>query len=109
MIDFRYQYSLDSFVSFLYRAIERTPASEDVTERCGSLIFTIRLTIFRWVNRGLFERHKLIFCALLTFKLLQRGLLSETYNAGQYQFLLRGPIRTDVENPIADWLPNANW
>merc|ERR1719359_1438154 len=92
-----YQYSLDSFVTFLFKAIEKTEPSEDMKIRTATLISEIRMTIFRWVNRGLFERHKLIFCSMLTFALLKRGLLSEEYNGPQFQYLLRGPVRTDVE------------
>ena len=54
------------------------------------------MTIFKWVNRGLFERHKLIFCSMIAFRLLQRGLLSEEYNGPQFQFLLRGPVAGGV-------------
>merc|ERR1719281_399003 len=96
VIEHMYQFSLDSFVAYLYKAIDRTQPAEDVKERTILLMACIRLTIFRWVNRGLFERHKLIFCGMLTFRLLQRNLLKEEYVANQYQFLLRGPTRSDV-------------
>merc|ERR550537_1930005 len=109
IVEHMYQYSLGSFVTFLYKAIEKTEPSEDMKIRTASLISEIRMTIFRWVNRGLFERHKIIFCGLLTFRLLQRGLLGEEYNAQQFQFLLRSPQRLDVENPLTDWLPNTAW
>merc|ERR1719482_1232362 len=104
-----YQYSLDSFVTFLFKAIDKTEPSEDMSVRCASLITSIRMTIFKWVNRGLFERHKLIFCSMLAFRLLQRGLLAEEYIGNQFQYLLRGPVRTDVENPLPEWLPNTAW
>merc|ERR1740138_1887489 len=100
-----YQYSLDSFVTFLYKAIERTPPTEDLHERSLSLISTIRMTIFRWVNRGLFEAHKLIFCSMLTFKLFQLGRLQEEFNHSYFNYLLRGPVAIGVENPLSDWLP----
>merc|ERR1719311_782057 len=109
IVEHMYQYSLGSFVTFLYKAIEKTEPSDDMAIRGARLISEIRMTIFRWVNRGLFERHKIIFCGLLTFRLLQRGLLKEEYNAQQFQFLLRSPQRTDVENPLIEWLPNPAW
>jgi dynein heavy chain len=109
IMEHMYQYSLDSFVTFLFKAIEKAEPSDDMKVRCEGLIATIRMTIFRWVNRGLFERHKLIFCSMITFRLLQRGLLKEDYIGQQFQFLLRGPIRTDVENPLVEWLPNTAW
>merc|ERR550537_790783 len=109
IVEHMYQYSLGSFVTFLYKAIEKTEPSDDMAIRTASLIAEIRMVIFKWVNRGLFERHKIIFCGLITFRLLQRGLLKEEYNAQQFQFLLRSPQRLDVENPLIEWLPNTAW
>merc|ERR1719311_946654 len=109
IVEHMYQYSLGSFVTFLYKAIEKTEPSDDMKIRTASLISEIRMVIFKWVNRGLFERHKIIFCGILTFRLLQRGLLKEDYVGSQFQFLLRAPQRLDVENPLIDWLPNTAW
>merc|ERR1719160_973563 len=109
IVEHMYQYSLGSFVTFLYKAIEKTEPSDDMKIRTASLISEIRMVIFKWVNRGLFERHKIIFCGILTFRLLQRGLLKEDYVGSQFQFLLRAPQRLDVENPLNEWLPNTAW
>jgi len=109
VIEHMYQYSLDSFVRFLYKAIDKAEPSDDMQERCTILIKTIRMTIFRWVNRGLFERHKLIFCSMLAFRLFQLGQLSEEFNFSYFNFLMRGPSRSDIENPISEWLPNPAW
>lgn len=109
-IEHMYQYSLESFIGFLYKAIDRTPSNEDIELRTKDLISVIRMTVFRWVNRGLFESHKLIFCAMLTFKLFGLGKLAgEEFNASYFNFLLRAPIAIGVENPLADWLPQKCW
>jgi len=108
-IQHMYQYSLDSFVSFLYKAIDRTEAAEDIGERVKKLVSMIRITIFRWVNRGLFEEHKLILCSMLTFKLFQLGFLAEEFNSSYFQYLLRGPLMMMSENPLSDWLPPDVW
>jgi dynein heavy chain, axonemal len=81
---------LDAFVGYLYRAIDRAPEDDDMNVRTQHLITTIRMVIFTWVNRGLFERHKLIFCSLLTFQLFLKGQLEEDYNSAQFDFLMRG-------------------
>eukprot|EP00916_Digyalum_oweni_P021759 GHVL01036069.1.p1 GENE.GHVL01036069.1~~GHVL01036069.1.p1 ORF type:complete len:4080 (+),score=886.02 GHVL01036069.1:1188-12242(+) len=109
IVNAMYQYSLDSFVKFLYKAVDRATPSSDIDERCGLLKECIRLTIFTWVVRGLFERHKLIFTALLTFRVLSRGQLQDEYKEDQFNFLLRGPTKQGVENPVSDWLPNPCW
>ncbi|CAK0903564.1 unnamed protein product [Prorocentrum cordatum] len=109
-IEHMYQYSLDSFISFLYKAIDKTEASDDVALRSQRMIAMIRMVIFRWVNRGLFERHKLIFCSMLTFKLFTKGQLTgEEYNSSYLNFLLRAPGMVGMENPLSEWLPSKNW
>ncbi|PHJ17801.1 dynein heavy chain family protein, partial [Cystoisospora suis] len=90
-------------------AIDKTEPCSTYTERCAALVKSIRKTIFTWVARGLFERHKLTFVTLLTFRLLQRGVLSDTYEPESFQFLLRGPVKVTPENPLQDWLPNSAW
>ncbi|PFH34573.1 dynein heavy chain family protein [Besnoitia besnoiti] len=104
-----YQYSLDSFVTFLYKAIDKAEARASYAERCVALVQSIRKTIFTWVARGLFERHKLTFVALLTFRLLQRGVLNDAYDPECFNFLLRGPSKVVAETPLTEWLPNSAW
>jgi len=108
-IEHMYQYSLDSFIVFLFKAIERTPQSEDTAVRTKAMIAMIRITIFRWVSRGLFEAHKLVFCGLLTFKLFAKGQLQEEFNFNYFNFLLRGPAVVGAENPLSEWLPSKVW
>merc|ERR1719421_706509 len=104
-----YQFSLESFVTFLYKAIDRTAQGENLQERTKLLEANIRFVIFRWVNRGLFERHKLIFCCLLTFKCFALLQLQEEWNPTFFNFLMTGPSLSDVENPLTEWLPNTAW
>ena len=112
-IEHMYQYSLDSFVGFLYRAIDRTASEENesVETRTGKLVSSIRSTIFKWVNRGLFEKHKLILSSMLAFTLLRRGGLKEEFNQQVIDFLLSNKAYTSSgqANPISEWLPNQYW
>jgi len=109
-IEHMYQYSLDSFVTFFYKSIERCPPSDKVAERVLLLRSSLRITIYTMVSRGLFVRHKLIFLALITFNLMRRGILGEEnmLNDVQFQFLLRGTRKEGEENPLP-WLPKAAW
>jgi len=72
IIDHMYQYSLESFQSFFFKAIERTEDTEDINARVDLLIKMIRIVIYQWVSRGLFVRHKQIFMSQLTFRLMQK-------------------------------------
>jgi dynein heavy chain len=107
VIDHMYQYSLDSFLYFFKKSVCKAPAKDDLQERVLSLRDSLRITVFTWVSRGLFERHKLIFLAQLTFNLIKRGIIGSDWNEGQFQFLIRAPT-TPKPNPL-DWLPDSAW
>lgn len=73
-----YQYSLESFQTFFFKAIESTDLNDDEDKRVLDLRGSIRMTIYRWVQRGLFVRHKQIFLTLLTFRLMQLNIIEGT-------------------------------
>ena len=109
VIDHMYQYSLDSFMTFFEKSVRTAPARDCLQDRVVSLRDSLRMSIFTWVSRGLFERHKLIFMAQLTFNLMKRGVIgSEEWNEAQFQFLIRAPTKVTDPNPLS-WLPNAAW
>lgn len=58
VVNHMYQYSLEAFQTFFFKAIDKTPKDEDEIQRGFALRLQIRLTIYQWVSRGLFERHK---------------------------------------------------
>lgn len=97
-----YQYSLDSFMTFFIKSISKAKRADNVEARVLNLRDALRMTIFTWVSRGLFERHKLIFLSQLAFNLMKRGVLGEEniINELHFQFLLRGP-RKQVSAVIA--------
>jgi dynein heavy chain len=109
-IEHMYQYSLDSFVAYFFKSIDRATPAERVQDRVLNLRSCLRITIYTMVSRGLFVRHKLIFLAQLAFNLMKRGNLGEEnmLNDLHFQFLLRGPRKPIEENPLT-WLPQAAW
>jgi dynein heavy chain len=104
-----YQYSLESFVTFFFKAIEKTELFEEEEQRVLALREMIRMTIYQWVSRGLFEKHKQIFLTQLTFRLMQKQILQVEYTGKEMNFLLRCPLKTDVPNPLKEWLPDLAW
>ena len=87
IIDHMYQYSLESFIKFF---------------------FNIRYTIYQWVSRGLFEKHKLIFLSMITFRLMNKKVIDVAYTAEEMDFLIKGIPKPGVENTL-DWLPDTAW
>lgn len=109
IVDHMYQYSLESFTTFFFRAIEKTEVFEEEEERVLALRDSIRMTIYRWVSRGLFEKHKQIFRCELTFRLMQKKILDVAYTEKELRFLLNCPMSTMVPNPLKEWLPDLAW
>jgi dynein heavy chain len=102
-----YQYSLDSFHTFFDKAIQRT--SVRGTERISKMVLVIRETIYQWISRGLFEKHKIIFLTMMTFRLMVRGIIKVEYTDKQMMFLITCAPKPGIENPVKDWLPNYAW
>jgi dynein heavy chain len=109
IIDKMYQYSLESFTTFFFKAIEKTELNEDDEIRVLSLRDVIRMTIYQWVSRGLFEKHKQIFRCQLTFRLMQKQIIKVEYQDKEMSFLLQCPSSSMVPNPLKEWLPDLAW
>ena len=101
-----YQYSLESFNKFFFKAIEKTTIRDET--RTEELRKNIRFVIYQWISRGLFEKHKLIFLTLITFRLMQKKVIEVVYELAEMDFLIKCVPRPGVENNL-DWLPNIAW
>lgn len=104
-----YQYSLESFQTFFFKAIEKTAQFDEEEHRVLALRDMIRMTIYQWVSRGLFEKHKQIFRCQLTFRLMQKKICNVEYSDKEMYFLLNCPTKTDIPNPLKEWLPDISW
>lgn len=109
IVDHMYQYSLESFQTFFFKAIEKTEEFEEDEQRVLALRDMIRMTIYKWVSRGLFEKHKQIFLCQVTFRLMQKLVIHVEYSSKEMSFLLRCPLKTDTPNPLKEWLPDISW
>ncbi|KAJ1491173.1 hypothetical protein T484DRAFT_1775677, partial [Baffinella frigidus] len=78
----------------------------DLQGRVKKLIDTSCFTVFSYVSQGLFERHKLVFACQLCFQVQQRAgdLKPELFD-----FLIKGPKATGVDNPLNEWLDDQAW
>ena len=106
-VDHMYQYSLESFINFFFKAIKNTAVNDET--RVEKLVLNIRKTVYQWISRGLFERHKIIFLTMLTFRLLQKGIIKTNWSTNMMNFLLNCIPKTEGENTLKDWLPNQAW
>ncbi|GFT26417.1 dynein heavy chain 9, axonemal [Trichonephila clavipes] len=81
-----------------HKAIDKCPATEDVGERVKLLVETITLAVFRYVSRGLFESHKTVLAAHLTFQILR---LQNKIPGDASEFLLHQTLEdSTLESPV---------
>eukprot|EP00760_Papus_ankaliazontas_P013352 PhM_4_TR15700/c3_g1_i1/m.85000/K10408/DNAH; dynein heavy chain, axonemal len=110
-IDHMYQYSLEAFMVVFNKALQKAeqPADpKDTKQRVENVTTSITETVYGYVSRGLFERHKLIFSSLLCFSILSRA---GEIDGKQLSFLLRGPKKKGIDPPeaVSSWCPVSNW
>lgn len=110
MVDHMYQYSLDSYTMFFLKGLKTAPAAAEKAARVSSLQLTLRWTIFKWVTRGLFEKHRLTFLTQLTLSLMQSGIIGEDtgYSPENLRFLLLGPKAGDEKSTVS-WISDSLW
>ena len=110
-VDHMYQYSLDSFTSFFLKALSIAADSSEKQERVKNLQGTLRWTIYKWVVRGLFEKHRVIFLTQLTVALMQSNVLPGEENGFSNEglrMMLVGARTQEDKSPIS-WLPDSIW
>ncbi|CCW66761.1 unnamed protein product [Phytomonas sp. Hart1] len=110
-IDHMYQYSLETFMVVFNKGLAAATHPENkknVDARVKLVTTSITESVFAYVSRGLFERHKLIFSSLLTFSILSASKLT---NPIQLDFLLRGKKKPGAERPetVAEWCTQPAW
>ncbi|XP_037666336.1 dynein heavy chain 17, axonemal [Choloepus didactylus] len=100
-----YQFSLKAFNVVFEKAIQRTPAADEVKQRVANLTDEITYSVYMYTARGLFERDKLIFLAQVTFQVLS---MKKELNPLELDFLLRFPFKAGVVSPV-DFLLHQGW
>ncbi|RYG57585.1 hypothetical protein EON66_00045 [archaeon] len=112
-VDPMYQFSLSWYSRLFSVAVEKTSKSENVDKRLKMLQDTFTTVLYENVCRSLFEQHKLLFSALIAFKILVGdGKLP----AEELRYLLRGStaMTPDQPNPAHGapqyaWLTDRTW
>lgn len=112
-VDHMYQYSLDSFTKFFLKALKQAPAAPEKSARVSNLQFTLRWVIFKWVVRGLFEKHRLIFLTQLALNLMQTQSLEIGTDTGfsneGLRFMLLGSRGGESTSSPVPWIPDIVW
>ena len=66
----------------------------------------ITYSFYCYANRGLFERHRLIFNSQLCFNILRKD---KKLPADEFNFLINPSAEIGSDNPLSDCIPQASW
>jgi dynein heavy chain len=109
LVSCMYQTSLEQFLVVFMKSMDLAEKAALASKRVVNIIDTMSYITYRYINGGLYERHKQLFVLLMTMKVLvTAGLLS----SGDMTLFLRGGAALDVasvrKKPF-NWLPNEAW
>ncbi|KAK8861127.1 hypothetical protein M9Y10_012822 [Tritrichomonas musculus] len=108
-IDHMYQFSLASFVTVFTSAMDDAEPSTNPVFRENSLVDSITFKTFRWAMRAMFQRHQIIFTALLCFRILLADKQLQAVRMDEFLHLLRCPRSMAMPNPAPEWLTDSCW
>lgn len=83
-------------------------SDEQLVRRCDILKESVTVVSFTYINRGLFERDKLMVATQLTFQIMVKdGKL----NGDQVALLVsgKGDPKPGLMGPLSDWMPEQMW
>jgi dynein heavy chain len=71
-VQWMYNTSLEQFLGLFYESIETAEKSQMVKERVVNITNTLTMRTYRYINRGLFERHKTTFKLMVSTRIMTK-------------------------------------
>ena len=104
-----YQTSLKQFNQLYELAIDKAEQAKMPAKRIANIISHMTYSIYLYIQRGLFERHKLTFALMMTNKIL---VSSGELGAELVSVFLKGGGSLDIKSVARkpkDWIPDRCW
>ncbi|KAK9865923.1 hypothetical protein WJX84_001850 [Apatococcus fuscideae] len=109
VVNCMYQTSLNQFNALYEQSIDNSEKAALPSKRIVNIIDFMTYEIYLYIQRGLFERHKVIFALMLTNKLL---VSAGKVRAEDVDVFLKGGGALDINSvrkKPKDWIPDAVW
>uniref|UniRef100_A0A7S3YCE3 AAA+ ATPase domain-containing protein n=1 Tax=Lotharella globosa TaxID=91324 RepID=A0A7S3YCE3_9EUKA len=104
-----YEFSLAAYLVVFVKSLENSEKDSDVAIRVNNIIKTLTDDVYDFVCTGIFEKHKLMYSAQMTFMIMNgEGKMG---NPNELDFFLKGNISLDAieKPPPAEWISPAGW
>jgi len=106
LVDWMYNTSLQQFLDLFDYGIDKSVKTQLVKDRVSNIINCMTLKVYRYINRGLFERDKVTFKLQMCLKILiKAGML----NQGDVNLLLKAGASVDDRNKKFNWMDQKMW
>ena len=108
LVNVMYQTSLAQFIELFAKSIDDAEKSALATKRVENIVSTMTYSVYRYINRGLYERHKLLFVLMFTLKILVKA---EVLDASEISLFLQAGAAVDPASagPPPRWMPREAW
>eukprot|EP00954_Amorphochlora_amoebiformis_P010228 799721-Amorphochlora_amoeboformis.AAC.2 len=104
-----YEFSLSAYLSVFTKALQNSSPEVKVTARVANIVRTLTDDVYNYVCTGIFEKHKLMYAAQMTFMIMKGdGRLN---NPAEVDFFLKGNISLEAinERVPAQWISPSGW
>eukprot|EP00658_Telonema_sp_P-2_P083320 TRINITY_DN8993_c0_g2_i1.p1 TRINITY_DN8993_c0_g2~~TRINITY_DN8993_c0_g2_i1.p1 ORF type:complete len:4024 (-),score=1669.66 TRINITY_DN8993_c0_g2_i1:145-12216(-) len=103
-----YQTSLPQFLSVFVRSVERSERAQVTSKRITNIINFFTRDLYKYIVRGLFAKHKLLFVLLMACKIQMKAKELDPTN---FDALLKGSagVMIDKVKPALPWLKDKVW
>lgn len=81
-VNVMYQTSLAQFVELFLKSMELADKSTLATKRVKQIVDTMTYLVYRYINKGLYDRDKMLFVFIVTVKIMITGNLLEVRRCG---------------------------
>eukprot|EP00466_Bigelowiella_natans_P011733 jgi/Bigna1/49976/estExt_Genewise1.C_620014 len=104
-----YEFSLAAYLVVFLKALDNSDKDNDIEKRVANIVTTLTDNVYDYVCTGIFEKHKLMYSAQLTFMIMQGE--EKLGNPQELDFFLKGNISLDTidKEPPAPWISAAGW
>lgn len=105
-----YNCSLLQFLEQFEISVKQSEKAQPTSKRVDKIIHYLTYKVYRYMNRGLYERDKMLFKLLVTLKIMT---VASQITSGDVAILLKAGSSLDIKgervNPFSKWLPDKVW
>jgi len=97
-VNWMYNSSLEQFLGLFMTSIENSERAQQASKRVENIIEYLTFHVYRYVNRGLFEKDKITFILMMCFKILQTA---GKLNGNDISLFLKSGASLDIKTERA--------